>query len=105
MANICHIIISTVVNSLYNKKLTIQAQQIRNKNSYNCVNIMQGNESKYKIELFLIKPLLLYYSKDGISILLKTILLHLNQIRSSSIDEGLAINLSCSSIKNIVGVA
>jgi hypothetical protein len=32
-------------------------------------------------------------------------LLHQNQFRSSSIDEGLAIIFSCLSIKNIVGVA
>ena len=30
-----HIIISKAVNCLYNKSLTIRAQQIRNKNSYN----------------------------------------------------------------------
>ena len=48
-----HIIISRVVKYLYNKKLTNEAQQIRNKISYNYVNIMQGNASKYKIELAL----------------------------------------------------
>jgi len=52
------IIISNVVKSLYYNNLTNWAQQIRNKNSYNCVNIMQGNASKYKFELLLIKPLL-----------------------------------------------
>jgi len=59
VVHLCHIIISTVVKYLYNKELTNQAQQIRNKNSYKCVNIMKGDASKYKLELLLLKPLLL----------------------------------------------
>ncbi len=38
--NHCHIIISKAVICLYNKRLTIQAQQIRNKNSYNSAKII-----------------------------------------------------------------
>ena len=55
----CHIIISKAVKWLYNNRLTIQAQQIRNKNPYKYVNIMKGNASEYKRELLLVKPLLL----------------------------------------------
>ena len=57
--NHCHIIISRAVKLLYYNKLINQAQQIRNKNSYNQVKIILVDASKYKIELILIEPLLL----------------------------------------------
>ena len=34
----------------------------RNKNSYNCINIMKGNESKYKLELLLATSI---YDNEG----------------------------------------
>lgn len=55
ISNHCHIIISEAVNCLYDKGLTNEVQQIRNKNSYNYVNLQEGNESKYKKPAYVAK--------------------------------------------------